>query len=190
MSRLFILSIFILSAISVRAEEAIDFNKDIRPILSGKCFHCHGPDEEERGGDLRLDTQDGSREDLGGYAAVAPGDPDDSELIYRVLTDDDNDIMPPSDKGAPLTKEEVALLKRWIEQGGEYATHWAYEKPVRPAVPDKSTTGWPPRNPIDHFVHQRRKSEGLGPSANANRYTIARRVALDLTGLPPTWKEV
>ncbi len=190
MLRLLVLLQFFLHAIATGEQEVIDFNKNIRPILSGKCFACHGPDKEERGGDLRLDTQEGSREDLGGYAAVAPGNPDDSELIYRVLTDDDNDVMPPADKGAPLTREEVALLKRWIKQGGKYATHWAYEKPLRPAIPDKSTAGWPARNPIDHFIHQRLKSEGLGPSAYANRYTIARRVALDLTGVPPTWEEV
>ena len=190
MLRVITLMLFALFAIAAGAEEPIDFNKDIRPILSGKCFACHGPDEAERGSDLRLDTQDGSRKDLGGYAAVAPGDASDSELIYRVLTDDDNDIMPPPEKGTPLTKEEVALLKSWIEQGGEYATHWAYEKPVRPTVPYKTTMGWPIHNPIDHFIHQRLRSEGLAPSASANRYTIARRVALDLTGLPPTWEEV
>ena len=106
MLRVITLMLFALFAIAAGAEEPIDFNKDIRPILSGKCFACHGPDEAERGSDLRLDTQDGSRKDLGGYAAVAPGDASDSELIYRVLTDDDNDIMPPPEKGTPLTKEE------------------------------------------------------------------------------------
>ena len=190
MLRPFNLMLFALFAIAAGAEEPIDFNKDIRPILSAKCFACHGPDEAERGGNLRLDTQEGSRKDLGGYAAVAPGDVTDSELIYRVLTEDENDLMPPSNKGTPMTKEEVALLKIWIEQGGEYATHWAYEKPVRPAIPDKSDTGWPTRNPIDHFIQRHLKNKELGPSAAASRYTIARRVALDLTGVPPTWEEV
>ena len=174
---------------SAQAEEKIDFNRDIRPILSSKCFACHGPDEEERGGDLRLDTQRGSREDLGGYAAIAPGDAEDSELIYRVLTDDDNDIMPPSDKGPALSEDEVAVLSQWIKEGGDYAAHWSYEKPTRPEIPQSVRKEWLALNAIDPFIHRRLESEGLAPSPQADRLILARRVALDLTGLPPTWEE-
>ncbi len=186
---LLIIALFSAGVRHGRAESKIDFNRDIRPILSGKCFACHGPDEAERAADLRLDTQDGSREDLGGYAAVSPGDAEDSELIFRVTTDDDNDIMPPSDKGPPLNEKEVALLEKWIEEGGDYAAHWSYEKPIRPDVPKSTRKEWVSFNGIDPFIHRRLESEGLVPSDQADRLILARRVALDLTGLPPTWEE-
>lgn len=183
------IGVSLISLFCAAGEEKVDFNRDVRPILSGKCFACHGPDEAERGGDVRLDTEAGSRHDMGGYSAVVPGDPEASELIYRVTTDDDVDIMPPEDKGKPLSAAEVAILTKWIEQGGEYAEHWAYEKPERPAIPDTVRSNWIRHNEIDFFIQQRLESEGLEPSAQADRLTLARRVALDLTGLPPTWKE-
>lgn len=174
---------------AINAEEKIDFNRDVRPILSGKCFACHGPDEAERGADVRLDTQAGSRADMGGYSAVTPGDPEASEMIYRVTTDDDSDIMPPDDKGDPLSAKEVAILTQWIEEGGEYAQHWAYEKPSRPEIPETVRDDWKRNNEIDYFIQRRLESEGLSPSPQADRLTIARRVSLDLTGLPSTWAE-
>ena len=183
------IGIFLISLLCARGDEKVDFNRDVRPILSGKCFACHGPDEAERGGDVRLDTEAGSRHDMGGYAAVVPGDPGASELIYRVTTDDDVDIMPPEDKGKPLTEAEVAILTKWIEQGGEYAQHWAYEKPARPEIPATNRDEWLRNNEIDFFIQRRLESEGLEPSPQADRLTLARRAALDLTGLPPTWDE-
>lgn len=177
------------SILLASGEEKIDFNRDVRPILSGKCFACHGPDEAERGGDVRLDTEAGSRHDMGGYSAVVPGDPEASELIFRVTTDDDIDIMPPEDKGEPLSKGEVAILTKWIEQGGEYAQHWSYEKPKRPGIPATIRETWSRNNEIDFFIQRRLESEGLEPSLQADRLTLARRAALDLTGLPPTWNE-
>ncbi len=174
---------------SAAAEPKIDFNRDIRPLISSNCVACHGPDEAERKAGLRLDTQEGSRADLGGYAAVVPGDLEASELIYRITTDDPNDAMPPEGKGRRFTAAEVATIRRWIEQGADYAKHWAYEKPVRPAVPDIRNPKLEIRNPIDHFVRVRLKAEGLEPSPEADRFTLARRVAMDLTGLPPTWDE-
>ncbi|MDF1810592.1 MAG: DUF1553 domain-containing protein [Verrucomicrobiales bacterium] len=176
----------LLTSATAYTGETIDFNRDIRPILSGKCFACHGPDEEERGADLRLDTEDGSRHDLGGYAAVVPGNPEDSELMYRVTTDDSSDVMPPDGKGQALTKHEVSLLEKWIKQGGKYARHWAYEKPVYPEIPQSAHKDWKVNNPIDPFIHRRLASAGLQPSPAADRLTLARRVAIDITGLPPT----
>jgi mono/diheme cytochrome c family protein len=168
----------------VIAEEKVDFNTQIKSILSNKCIACHGPDEEHREAGLRLDTFDGATEDLGGYAALIPGDADDSEMIFRMgLDSDDEEIMPPKGKGDPLTEEEIELFSKWINQGGEYDKHWSYKKPVRPAAP----TGM---HPVDHFVQERLKQEGLKPANPADKRTIIRRVFLDLIGLPPTPAEV
>ncbi len=173
---------------SLPAEQPVDFNRDIRPILSSTCLVCHGPDEAERAADLRLDTQEGSRQDMGGYAAIVPGDPDDSEMILRLETDDEDLRMPPEGKGRQLTEEEVALLRRWIAQGAAYAEHWSYQKPNRPPLPEVHNKDWP-HNAIDHFVLARLEAEGMSPSPQADRLVLARRVSLDLTGLPPTWDE-
>lgn len=169
--------------------DTIDFNRDIRPILSGKCFACHGPDEEERAADLRLDTSEGAARDLGGYAAIVAGAPGESEIIYRVTSDDPDELMPPEGKGEPLTPEEVATLEKWIKQGAPYATHWSYVKPEAPEIPETPHREWEVINPIDSFIYRRLASEGLVPSGRADRLTLARRVSLDLTGLPPTWEE-
>jgi len=170
------------------AGESIDFNTQIRPLLSNNCFACHGPDEEERAADLRLDTRTGATADRGGYAALIPGDPAASELLYRITTDDETDRMPPEGKGQRFTDREVALLERWIAQGGEYDRHWSYVKPQRPELPGVENTSWV-RNPVDRFILARLEAEGLVPSPEADRLTLARRLALDLTGLPPTWEE-
>lgn len=175
------------------AEPAVDFNRDVRPILSNNCFQCHGPDASERHGGgaegLRLDTSAAAQADLGGYAALVPGKPAASELIRRIEADDAGELMPPSETGKSLTPREIELLKAWIRQGAPYAEHWAYVPPQRPALPEVNHRDWP-RNAIDHFLLARLEREGLLPSPEADRYTLARRVALDLTGLPPTWEEV
>ena len=170
------------------ADEPIDFNTQIRPILSNKCVACHGPDEEERKADLRLDTFEGATGDLGGYAAIVPENAEDSELVYRIETSDPIDRMPPDGKGEPLTPEETALVRRWIEEGAEYEEHWAYQVPERPELPAVKDTDWP-HNAIDHFVLRRLEKEGLTPAPQADRWTLARRAAIDLTGLPPTPEE-
>jgi hypothetical protein len=163
------------------AHAEIDFNREIRPLLSNRCFACHGPDEAERKGKLRLDTREGA------LKALSVADPSQSEVLHRIaLAAGDEDVMPPKGKGSPLTPAEQALLRRWIDEGSPYATHWAYTKPVRPKLPE-TTSVWP-RTPIDHFVLDRLRQEGLAPSPEADRYSIARRVALDLTGLPPSWE--
>jgi hypothetical protein len=173
-------------------EKPIDFNRDIRPILSNNCFWCHGPDEAERKGGnngLRLDTLAGAREDLGGYHALVPGNPEQSELLKRVLTSDDDDIMPPRKTGKSIKPEEIELLRRWIAEGGSYAQHWAYEAPKRPEPPAVTQADWA-RNPIDRFILARLEAAQLKPQPEADRRTLARRVALDLTGLPPTPAQV
>ena len=172
---------------NAKAEE-VDFNTQIRPLLSNNCLTCHGPDEEERAAGLRLDTEAGSRLDLGGYAAIAPGNPNASEILQRLTTDDEELKMPPEGKGRGLTPEEVELVRRWIAEGGSYEKHWAYKKPARPPLPTVSKTQWP-RNSVDHFVLAELETRGLKPSPEADRWTLARRVSLDLIGLPPSWEE-
>lgn len=171
------------------AEPAIDFNRDIRPLLSNRCIACHGPDEEERKADLRLDTFEGAIKDLGGYAALVPGDADASELLYRITTDDRSEVMPPPSKGEPFTAEEAEIIRKWIEQGGGYATHWSYEKPARPELPKSDANKWS-QHPVDQFIFRKLQEKGWEPSSRADRYTLARRIAMDLTGLPPSWGEV
>ncbi|MDF1842787.1 MAG: DUF1553 domain-containing protein [Rubripirellula sp.] len=173
---------------SADAEDLVDFNREIRPLLSNHCLICHGPDEAERAAGLRLDSLAGATADLGGYAAIAPGDPEESELFVRITSDDPDLQMPPPGKGKPLSEPEIALLKRWVEQGAPYAKHWSYVKPERPKLPTVNDPSWV-ANPIDHFVLAKLDSLGLQPSPEADRLTLARRLSLDLTGLPPTWQE-
>ena len=189
------------------AAAAPDFQREIRPILSNYCFQCHGPDEKERKGGtdgLRLDTVEGAFADLGGYKAIVPGKPEESELIKRLVTDDADEAMPPRKSGKKLTEREVTLLREWVKDGAKFANHWSYEKPVRPAVPEvgaqspvpgaqskNGAQGGPPGvSPIDAFLLARLAKEKLAPSPEADRHTLVRRVALDLTGLPPTLEEV
>jgi hypothetical protein len=190
-------ALLLLISVSVAiAEEKIDFNRDIRPILSENCFLCHGPDDEDRkggrrsSGGLRLDTEAGSRKDLGGYAALVPGDPVESELFFLVTSDDDDERMPPQEHGKALSEQQIASLRQWIEEGGEYDRHWSYKRIERPATPVIESPGFTLRNPVDHFAARRLLAEGLTQSPEADRTALARRVALDLTGLPPTLEEV
>ena len=167
------------------AEPVIDFNRDVRPILSNNCYACHGPDEKVRKGDLRLDTFEGATGKAGGAVGFVAGKPDASEILKRVVLDStDADTMPPKRIGKHLTAKEVATLKSWIAQGAKYAQHWAYVKPERPTVPAGGKT------PIDSFLLAKLNAMGLKSSVEADKPTIIRRVALDLTGLPPTLKEV
>ncbi|QJX01036.1 PSD1 and planctomycete cytochrome C domain-containing protein [Frigoriglobus tundricola] len=160
----------------------IDFNRDVRPILSNNCYSCHGPDEKVRKAKLRLDTREGAL-----AASVVPGNPDASELVARLTaTPDDASVMPPAKTGKKLSPRDVDVLKQWVKEGAHYSTHWAYVPPKRPEVPKSSP---PLKNPIDAFVRARLRAENLTPSPGADRYALARRVALDLTGLPPTQAE-
>ena len=181
------------SGAAAAAEPAISFTRDIKGILSNRCVRCHGPDAEDRhgGGDdgLRLDTFAGATADLGGHAAIVPGKPDDSELLARITSTDPDVVMPPPEAGERLSPAEVERLTRWIAGGAAYEPHWAYVAPKRPPVPAVKNAGWP-RNDIDRFILARLEAEGLGPQPEADRSTLARRLALDLTGLPLSPEEV
>ncbi|MCZ6795740.1 MAG: DUF1553 domain-containing protein [Planctomycetota bacterium] len=171
------------------AEEPVDFNRDVRPILSGKCFFCHGPDKKQRKADLRLDTRTGAFRDLDGYSALVPGDPQASELYLRITAEKSSDRMPPRRSRKTLSGEEIALIKRWIEEGARWQEHWAFVAPRRPSLPEIRQVDWV-RNPVDRFVLARLEREGIEPSKEVDRFTLIRRVCLDVTGLPPSPDEV
>ncbi len=166
----------------------IDFSRQIRPILSNRCFVCHGPDENTRAADLRLDTKDGTFADLGGYQAVVAGKVEESELYLRISEKDEDMRMPPAEMD-PMPEEEIALIRQWIEAGASWDSHWAFVKPEEPALPTSKQEDWI-RNPIDHFVLSHLEQEGLAPKSAADKTTLLRRVTFDLTGLPPTLEEV
>jgi hypothetical protein len=168
----------------------IDFSREIRPILADKCLACHGPDAATQGIKLRLDSESGALADLGsGRRAIVPNHPNDSLLIKRINSTDASFQMPPPSSGRSLTKNEIDLLRAWIEQGAKFQTHWAFNKPIQRPLPEVRDKGWA-RNPIDRFILARLEKEGMRPSPEADRATLIRRVTLDLTGLPPTPKEV
>ncbi len=169
----------------------IDFNRDIRPILSDNCFFCHGPDKNKRKADLRLDTREGQLAELGkGRLAIVPGHPQKSEVYLRAVSTDPDEQMPPPDSSKPrLNEHQAALLKTWIEQGAEYKGHWLYE-PIGAPQPPKVGPSPFVRNDIDRFILKRLQDEGLTPSPEADRRTLIRRVYLDLIGLPPSPMEV
>ena len=173
------------------ADDAIQFNRDVRPILSNTCYKCHGPDENERQAGLRFDKQDsafGELESGSGHAVVA-GDVAASELVRRITSTDEFERMPPADSGKHLTPAQIDILKRWIEQGAEWQGHWSFIAPERPTVPEITNAAWP-RNPIDAFLLARMEKEGLAPSPPADKITLLRRVTFDLTGMPPTPAEI
>ena len=164
---------------------SIDYGRDIRPILSGNCFYCHGQDASHRKGKLRFDTLDGQR----AKEAVIPGKPNDSELIKRILTKDPDEQMPPPDSNRHLTDKQRDVLRRWITEGAPFDGHWAFSAPARPEEPKNRNATWA-RNPIDRFVAAKLDSYDLFPSPEANKETLIHRVTLDLTGLPPEPAEV
>jgi len=167
------------------ADIQINFNRDVRPILSDKCFHCHGPDESSRKAELRLDNESAIKSDRDGIVVVTPGDPRRSELIRRIMSNDESEIMPPHESEKPLSEIEKQILLRWISEGAKWSGHWAYEAPVKYEAPALKQGDWP-RNWIDRFVLARLECEQLPPSPDANRVTLLRRVCFDLTGLPPS----
>ncbi len=172
---------------------AVDFNRDIKPILSQKCFQCHGPDGDKRKGGidgLRLDTAAGAGADLGkGERAIVPAHPEKSGVIARITSQDPDEIMPLKKSGKTLSAHEIELLTQWVKEGAKYSEHWSYVKPVRPALPGVVDKGWV-KNEVDAFILARLEKEGLKPSPEADKYALVRRVSLDLTGLPPTLEEV
>ncbi|HYG77071.1 MAG TPA: PSD1 and planctomycete cytochrome C domain-containing protein [Planctomycetota bacterium] len=169
--------------------ETIQFNRDVRPILSENCFNCHGPDKNSRKAKLRLDTYEGATTDLDGNIPVVPGKLEKSELYKRVISKDPEEVMPPPKSEHKLSPRQIGILKKWIEQGAKWEKHWAFIAPVQPPVPKPGFAGWT-KNPIDAFLAARLEQEGLKPSPEAPKHTLIRRATLDLTGLPPTPQEV
>jgi len=169
----------------VPAQHAVDFDREIRPILSDKCFTCHGPDAEARQADLRLDTKEGILDYV-----VVPGEPDDSELVLRITSDDDDYRMPPPASRRTLSDEDKELIRRWIAEGAEITEHWSFRPlPAKVEVPQVTDDAWA-RQTLDRFVLARLDAEGLKPSPQAAPLRLLRRVTLDLTGLPPTPAEI
>jgi hypothetical protein len=182
-----------LSVIPAAAEEPVVFNRDIRPILSDKCFYCHGPDKHERQADLRLDTREGLHGTAGGTGAILPGQPEESELIRRAVSQDPELLMPPPASGKSLSTEEIALLKRWIAEGGTYEGHWSF-LPRRPTSNPSHADGLEPdaemSRRIDAFIDGTLVGQPLSSAEPADKTTLLRRLSFDLTGLPPSEKEV
>jgi Protein of unknown function (DUF1553)/Protein of unknown function (DUF1549)/Concanavalin A-like lectin/glucanases superfamily/Planctomycete cytochrome C len=167
------------------ASKPIDFDREIRPVLSDNCFKCHGPDENQRMANLRLDVTEGLFLDRGGYKIIVPGHSEQSKLYLKISSKDPGFRMPPVYANRTLTEAQIELIRKWIDQGAHWEKHWAWQTPKRPAVPEVEDKTWT-RNPIDNFVQARLERNGLKHSAEADKATLLRRVTLDLTGLPPT----
>jgi mono/diheme cytochrome c family protein len=172
-------------AAQAAAANKVDYNRDVRPILSDHCFACHGPDKKQRKADLRLDVRDAA---LAG-GAILPGKVDESELVARILATDPDEVMPPPAARKPLSAAQVDILKRWVASGAPYAAHWSYTPIVRPPVPDPKDRS-KVRNPIDAFVQADLEARRIAPAPEADRRTLIRRLSLDLIGLPPAPEEV
>jgi hypothetical protein len=171
------------------AQEPLDFNRQVRQILSAHCFKCHGPDEKVREAGLRLDQREEATKELeSGATAIVPGQPDKSELVRRILSVDTDQMMPPGAANKPLSDEQKQILKQWIREGAAYQPHWAFVPPRQAALPN-ITLGGEARNAIDRFIVAKQKPAGLTLSPEADRYTLVRRASLDLIGLPPTPEE-
>ena len=182
-----------LRAALVRGEDAplpdkIDFNRDVRPILSENCFKCHGFDPKQRKGDRRLDTREGALAEKDGVRAIVPGKLKESDVSARIHSTDKDEQMPPPKSGKQINARQIAVLDKWIEQGAEYDLHWAFKKPQQKPLPAGKQQDWP-HNAIDQFVLARLEVAGLAPSPEADKYTLGRRLYLDLIGLPPTPEE-
>ncbi|QDT05434.1 Planctomycete cytochrome C [Rubripirellula lacrimiformis] len=183
-ARTFLVSLLIACAVPSLADESstITYNEDIRPILAENCFACHGTDSATREAGLRLDQ----RESAVDSGAITPGEADQSSIIQRIHLDrDDDELMPPADSHKKLTAEQKQTLTRWINEGAQYQPHWSFIPPGMPSLPDTDETSWT-QNPIDRFVISRMKDAGFSPAPEADRRTLARRAALDITGLPPS----
>ncbi len=167
----------------------VDFQRDVRPILSDKCFFCHGPDEKHREGDLRIDSREGIFQRKGKQHVVVAGKPDDSKLWLRISHSDTDEVMPPADSGKTLIPHEKELIRRWIEQGATWKEHWAYVAPVRPQVPAQADSAVA-NSDLDRLIQARLRTQGLTPTQPADARTLLRRVSFDLTGLPPSPAEV
>ncbi len=187
---LFAVTIFVPGMVRGADKEGVDFATQILPIISTKCFHCHGPDESSRKARLRLDVAtEVVKQREGGIVVIKPGDLEHSELVKRITNTDPDEVMPPPDEKHPLKPAEIALLKKWIQQGAPYEKHWAFKKPVRPKLPAVKNKKWA-QNEIDRFILAKIESAKLKPSPRAESSILLRRLSLDLTGLPPAPADV
>ena len=185
----FLLAFAVTCSVSA-ADDAINFSRDILPLLSDNCFKCHGPDEANRESDLRLDRHETAIAKLdSGQTAVVAGKSSQSELLKRIATTDSDLKMPPPDSGKKLTTKQIELIRNWIDSGAEWSGHWAFQPPTKPSTPE-SVEKWQANNPIDHFVNARIAAAKLTPEDRASKETLIRRATLDLTGLPATIKEI
>jgi mono/diheme cytochrome c family protein len=189
-SSVLIVFALLLASSAVRGQGAVSFTRDIRPILADNCFACHGPDEKQRKAKLRLDTRQGAFAKRDGEAVIAPGKSDKSELFHRLSATEANEVMPPPRTNRKLTAAQIDLVRRWIDQGAVWSDHWAFTPPRRPPVPEVRNAKEAIRNDVDRFILARLEKEGLKPSAEASRETLLRRVSLDLTGLPPSLRDL
>ncbi len=167
--------------------DIISFNFNVKPILSDKCFLCHGPDGNTREAGLRFDTEEGAFAALGelkDHYAIVPGKPDESKLVYRITNKDLNVRMPPPDSNLSLTEYEKKVLVKWIEQDAKWESHWSFMPPVKPVIPEVTNKDWP-RNEIDHFIARKLEAKGIKPSERASKEKLIRRLYFDITGLPP-----
>ncbi len=172
--------------------DQVDFNYHVRPILSDRCYTCHGPDEAARQGELRLDIEEEAFIALGesqDHHAIVKGDPENSTLVYRIYTDNKRELMPPPESNLVLEAHEKAILKRWIEQGAQWKTHWSFISPAKSELPEVADETWP-INEIDHFVLGKLESQNLVPRERASKEQLIRRLTFDLTGLSPTLEEM
>ncbi|MEC8553739.1 MAG: PSD1 and planctomycete cytochrome C domain-containing protein [Planctomycetota bacterium] len=184
-ARCFVILFGVLRLTTCDAQE-VDFARDIRPLLSDRCFSCHGPDEAHREANLRFDALESLTEDRGGYYVLKPGDSVASELMKRILSDDEFEVMPPPEIGKPLNEAEKGLIRKWIDQGAKWAKHWAYEPPRTSPTPKLPTAqAERAKNWIDHYIASDLQKLGRKMSARAKDVTLLRRLSFDLTGLPP-----
>jgi hypothetical protein len=170
---------------AVPGPQPLEFNRDIRPILSENCFYCHGQDGQKREADLRLDDLQAAIDS----GAIVPGDPGASTILERIHSTDPDVLMPPPDSNRRLSEDQKKLLDRWIKEGADYEPHWAFTPPKRPAAPEVKQADWV-RNDVDRFVLAKIEAAGLKPSPEADRATLIRRLNADLVGLPPMPEEV
>src|SRR4051794_3060138 len=180
-------TLMLLVVLSPARAGKLEYNRDIRPILAENCFACHGPDSAARKAGLRLDRFTEATADRGGHAPIVKGSPAKSEVVRRVTGQ--GPVMPPSATKKHLSAGQIAVLKRWIAEGAQYEAHWSLIPPRRPALPAVKNAAWC-RNPIDRFILAKLEAAGLTPAPEADRRTLARRLSLDLTGLPPDPAEV
>ncbi len=188
-SRVTVVSVLLLLPVVAAAADPVDYNRDVKPILSKNCYSCHGPDDGHRAAKLRLDQRDSAIQTRRKGAAIVPGKSAESLLVQRITSTDEDKRMPPAEAGDPLQPAQIAVLRRWIDEGATYADHWAFVKPRRSEPPTVHAQNWP-RNPIDRFILARLERAGMTPSEPADKFVLFRRLSLDLRGLPPIPQEV